>query len=300
MLAPRIKLSPQGPELSRVVAGVWRMGEWNWSPRQRQQWMEDCLALGVSSFDHADIYGGYAIEALFGEVLRQTPSLRDRMQLVSKCGIALSHGRRPDNRLKHYNTSAEYIIASVEASLQNLATDHLDLLLIHRPDPLMDADEVAEAFTRLHQAGKVQHFGTSNFGPAQFDLLHSRYPLVTNQIECSLLHMNPLHDGTLDQAQKLGCAPMIWSPLAGGRLFRDGGEREWRVRQLLEQLAPRYGVAPATIAYMWLLQHPSRPLPLTGSARIEAMRDAVAATALTLERQDWYALWQASTGHEVP
>lgn len=140
MLAPRITLSPQGLELSRIVAGVWRMAEWNWSPAQRRLWIEGCLELGVTTFDHADIYGGYTIESLFGEVLRQSPSLRGRMELVSKCGIALTHGNRPANRLKHYNTTREYIIASVELSLSNLATDQLDLLLIHRPDPLMDAD----------------------------------------------------------------------------------------------------------------------------------------------------------------
>lgn len=299
MSVPRSLLSPQGPEFSRIVAGVWRMADWNWSVLQRQQWIEDCLELGVTTFDHADIYGGYTIEALFGEVLRAAPGLRARMQLVSKCGIALNHGNRPGNRLKHYNTSREYIMGSVDSSLSQLATEHLDLLLIHRPDPLLDADEVAEAFTRLHQAGKVAHFGVSNFSPTQFDLLNSRYPLVTNQIECSLLHLDPLHDGTLDQAQRLHRAPMIWSPLASGRLFRDGGEREHRVRQQLQHIAAAHQVSPATIAYSWLMQHPSHPLPLTGSGRIEAMREAVAATRIKLDRQDWFALWQASAGHEV-
>lgn len=300
MSVPRCSLSPQGPEFSRIVAGVWRMAEWNWSVAQRQQWIEACLEQGVTTFDHADIYGGYSIEALFGEVLRQAPALRDGMQLVSKCGIALRHDRRPEHRVKHYNTTLDHIMASVDASLVQLATDRLDLLLIHRPDPLMEADEVAEAFIRLQQSGKVQHFGVSNCSASQFELLNSRFPLVTNQIECSLLHMDPLHDGTLDQAQRLRRAPMLWSPLAGGRLLRDGGEREQRVRHVMAEMAQRYGISTATLAYAWLLRLPSRPLPITGSGRLEALHEAVAATRVELDRQDWYALWQASAGHEVP
>lgn len=300
MTLPRIALSPQGPEFSRIVAGVWRMGEWGWSPAQRQQWIETCLDLGISTFDHADIYGGYTIEAMFGEVLRQQPSLRARMQLVSKCGIALPHANRPAIRLKHYNCSVDYILHAVETSLRNLGTDYLDLLLIHRPDPLMDVDEVAEAFTRLQQAGKVAHFGVSNFSPSQFDLLNSRYPLVTNQIECSLLHLQPLFDGSLDQAQRLRRSPMIWSPLAGGALFNGQSESARRVQGVLQEMGGRYGCSPATVAWLWLLQHPAKLVPITGSGRVQALHEAVAAAGLVMERQDWFALLQAATGHEVP
>lgn len=300
MSVPRIELSPQGPDFSRIVAGVWRMAEWNWTPAQRLQWVESCVEQGVTTFDHADIYGGYTIEALFGEALHLQPSLRDRLQLVSKCGIALPHANRPGVRLKHYNTTVDYILTSVETSLRNLATDRLDLLLIHRPDPLMNADDVAEAFTRLQQAGKVLHFGVSNCSPSQFDLLNSRYPLVTNQIECSLLHLQPLFDGSLDQAQRLRRAPMIWSPLAGGRLFSGGGERDHAVRRALEDMAGRYGCAPATLAWLWLLQHPAQLVPITGSGRLQALHEAVAATRMVMERQDWFELLQAASGHEVP
>lgn len=300
MISPRIRLSPQGPEFSRIVAGVWRMADWQWSVEQRQTWVEECLALGVTTFDHADIYGGYTIESLFGDVLRRTPSLREKIELVTKCGIALTTGNRPQHRVKHYNTTKAHIIASVEQSLTHLACADIDVLLIHRPDPLMDADEVAEAFLSLQTAGKVRHFGVSNFTPCQFDLLNSRFPLVTNQVECSLLHMQPMHDGTFDQAQRLRVSPMLWSPLAGGWLLRGEGEREWRVRNELQRLAHLYGVAPATVAYLWLLQHPSKPLPITGSGRIDAIKEAISATGLIMDRQDWFGLWQAATGHEVP
>ena len=295
----RVALSPGGPRLSPIVAGAWRMGDWGWNAPQRLRWVEQCMALGVTSFDHADIYGGYAVEALFGEVLALAPALRQRMQLVSKCGIQLVCGARPGNRIKHYDTSAAHITRSVENSLHALGTDYLDLLLLHRPDPLMDADEVAAEFTALHAAGKVRAFGVSNFTPAQFELLNSRYPLATNQIEFHPLHREPLADGTLDQCQRLRMRPMIWSPLAGGALLTGGGEAAQRVQRALQTLAHQHQVSPASIALAWLLRHPSRPLPITGSRRIDSVREAVAALGVRLDVQQWTEVWSAAAGHEV-
>lgn len=286
--------------LSPIVAGAWRMLEWQFSLDQRQAWIEGCLQRGVTTFDHADIYGGYQVESLFGEVLGQHPSLRDQMQLVSKCGIKLVSPQRPQHRFKSYDTSAQHITQSVEASLRALRTDHLDLLLIHRPDALMDADEVAQTFEQLRRDGKVRAFGASNFTPAQFELLHSRIPLVTNQIECSLLHLLPLHDGSLDQAQRLRLRPMIWSPLAGGRLFTANTEPAQRVRAVLQELAAGLAVNPTTVAMAWLLRHPCRPHPVFGSRRLSALDEALASLQLKLEREDWWRLWAASTGHSVP
>ena len=288
------------PLLSRIVAGVWRMSDWSWTPRERLRWVEQCLEMGVTTFDHADIYGGYTVEQLFGEALALAPSLRAKMQLVSKCGICLTTENRPAHRVKHYDTSSEHIIRSAENSLRMLGTDHLDLLLIHRPDALMNADEVAAAFTHLQLMGKVQHFGVSNFTPAQFDLLQSRFPLVTNQIELHPLHLSPLHDGTLDQCQQRRIQPMIWSPLAGGRLMTSQDGAAGRVRGVLESIGARAGVSAATIAFAWLLRHPSRPIPVAGSRRIEAMREAVAALDVTLDAQEWTEIWAAGSGHEVP
>lgn len=295
----RVELCPGGPRLSPIVAGAWRMAEWGWSAQQRLRWVEQCVELGVTSFDHADLYGGYSVEGLFGEALALAPALRDRMQIVSKCGIRLVCNARPENRIKHYDTSAAHIARSVDNSLRALRTDHLDLLLIHRPDALMDADEVADAFTALHAAGKVRAFGVSNFTPAQFELLNSRYPLATNQIELHPLRLAPLTDGTLDQCQLLRLRPMIWSPLAGGALLNGGGDAAQRVQRALQSLAQQHGVSPATIALAWLLRHPSRPLPITGSHRIESVREAVAALGLRLDAQQWTEVWSAATGHEV-
>ena len=286
--------------LSPVVAGCWRMHDWHWTPQQRLRWIEQCLDLGVTSFDHADIYGGYTVEALFGEALALSPGLRQRLQLVSKCGIQLVSATRPQHRVTAYDTSPQHIVASVEQSLRALRCDHLDLLLIHRPDPLMDADAVAQAFEQLRQAGKVRHFGVSNFTPAQFALLASRTPLVTNQVECSPLQRDALHDGTLDQAQQLRLRPMIWSPLAGGRLFSGEDAQAVQVRQTLTEVGADLGCSPATVAYAWLLRHPSRPHPITGSGRIEAIRDAVRALDVHLPAATWHAIWSAGAGREVP
>lgn len=286
--------------LSPVVAGAWRMAEWQLSPQQRLRWIEQNLEIGITSFDHADIYGAYQVEDLFGEAMAMQPGLRNQLQLVSKCGIRLVSDARPGTLVKHYDTSAAHVRASVDASLAALRTDHLDLLLIHRPDVLMDAEELAATFQLLRREGKVVHFGVSNFTPWQLQLLHRRCPLATNQVELSPLHLDPLHDGTLDQCQDFGLRPMVWSPLAGGRLFLGDDADARRVREVMETMAAELGVTMATLAFAWVLRHPSQPVPIVGSRRIDIARDAVAALSLKLDAQQWYRIWQAGTGHEVP
>ncbi|MEY8878689.1 MAG: aldo/keto reductase family oxidoreductase [Leptothrix sp. (in: b-proteobacteria)] len=288
------------PTLSPITAGCMRLADTGWTPAQRLRWIEQCLDRGVTTFDHADIYGGYTVEGLFGETLALAPGLRARLQLVTKCGIQLVHPNRPQHRLKAYDTSAAHLTASVEHSLRQLRTEHIDLLLIHRPDPLMDPAEIADAVTRLQAAGKVGGFGVSNFTPSQFSLLDVAIPLATNQIELHPLHRAPLHDGTLDQALRLGRRPMIWSPLAGGRLIHGEAADAQRVRAELQRLASEHGVSAATIAYAWLLRHPSRPIPVTGSLRIEALDEALAARSLRLDAPSWHAIASAAAGTEVP
>jgi len=296
---PAVATSRGGPALSRIVAGMWRMNEWRMTPQQRLGFIEQCLAMGVSSFDHADIYGGYGVEALFGEALALQPSLRARMQLVSKCGIKLVTPARPAHTIQHYDTSASHIIASAEHSLRQLRTDHLDLLLIHRPDPLMDFDEIAGAFERLRADGKVRHFGVSNFSRHQFECLHRRIALATNQVEFSPLHVAPMFDETFDGLQDLGVAPMIWSALAGGRLFSRDDADVARVRAAIQQVADELGRPFGSVVYAWIMQLPGRPLPLTGSGRIEAVAEAVQATQFSLSREQWFAILRAARGHEV-
>ena len=299
MQTPSLKIAPQGPTFSRIVLGLWRMADWAMSPQQRVAFLEQALELGITTVDQADIYGAYQSEILLGEALVLAPHLRQRLQVVTKCGIKLISEARPSHQIQHYDTSRAHIIASAEQSLRNMQIESIDVLLIHRPDPLMDADEVAEAFLTLQQSGKVRHFGVSNFTPSQFELLASRIPLVTNQIELSLLHMAPLHDGSLDLCQRQRIAPMIWSALAGGRLMSDDGEQAQRVRLVLTRIATELNVAISTVALAWILQHPSKPMVLTGSGKIASIREAVAATGLTLSREQWFALWCASAGKNV-
>jgi predicted oxidoreductase len=215
----------------------------------------------------------------------------------------LASPNRPQHTHKHYDTSRANIVGSAEESLRLLGTDYLNVLLIHRPDLLMDPDEVAEAFTALRQSGKVLHFGVSNFTPSQFDLLASRldFPLVTNQIEVSVLSLDLLHDGTVDQCLHRAIAPMVWSPLAGGRIFSEDSERGVRVRGALQALGQELGGASLDqVALAWLLAHPARFIPILGSSKIERIRSAAGAEALCLSREQWFTIWSASTGTPVP
>jgi len=295
-----VPLCSGGPRVSRVVAGCWRMAGWNLDLQARVRWIEQCLELGVSTFDHADIYGDYAVEELFGQAVRASPSLRGRVQVVTKCGIRLVSPARPFHRIKSYDTSRSHLIASVEASLEALGVERIDLLLLHRPDALVEPEELADTLRTLIAAGKVEHFGVSNHTPAQLAMLRRRHPVVTNQIEFSALQMKALADGTLEQCVDLGMRPMAWSPLAGGRLLEGTDEQALRVRAALAEVGQRHGVSPATAAYAWILRHPSRPVPVAGTHRIEALREAVAALDVRLSAEDWYAVWQASIGHPVP
>lgn len=298
-----IPLTPKGPVFSRIVAGVMKWGAWGHQLNTAQMLglIEQCVELGVTTFDHADIYGHYTTEAEFGAALQRQPALRQQIQIVTKCGIRMVTPNRPQHAIKSYDTSIEHILWSVEQSLKNLRTDYLDLLLLHRPDILLHPDDVAGVFTQLQKEGKVLHFGVSNFTPSQFELLHARFPLVTNQIEASLLHLQPFADGTLDQALRHGCRPMAWSPLGGGAFFaQQPDERITRIQEVANRLAAkRSGVTLDQILIAWLLLHPAGILPVLGTAHIERVKAAVAALPIALMREEWYELWQASTGEEV-
>lgn len=302
MVVPSLLLHPLGPTGSRLVLGVWRLADWQMDDRALLHFLQECVELGITTIDHADIYGNYTCEARFGAALKLEPSLRARLQLISKCGIKLVSSHRPAHTIKHYDTSRSHILASVETSLQQLQTDYLDVLLLHRPDPLMNSDETADALTQLKQAGKVRYFGVSNFTPSQVNLLASRlnFPLVTNQIEISVLHLAPFLDGSLDQCQQLQMAPMAWSPLAGGALFRGQDDRVVRVQQALAEVGQQLGATIDQVALAWLLRHPAQIVPILGTGNLERVRSATAATQLHLSREQWFAIWTASTGQNVP
>ena len=298
-MVQRISMAPKGPEFSRFVMGYWRLMDWNMSASQLVSFIEEHLDLGITTVDHADIYGDYQCEAAFGEALKLAPHLRQKMEIVTKCGIATK--AKPEHVIGHYITERNHIVLSAEQSLRNLSTDVLDLLLIHRPDPLMDADEVAEAFLALHQSGKVRHFGVSNFTPAQFALLQSRLPftLVTNQVEISPIHQPTLLDGTLDQLQQLRIRPMAWSCLGGGRLFNDDAFQP--LRDELAQVAHELNAGSIEqVVYAWVMRLPAQPLPIIGSGKIERVRSAVVAQSLEMTRQQWFRIRKAALGYDVP
>lgn len=285
--------------LSRIVYGMWRLGDdGDTSPAHVQAKVEACLAQGITTMDQADIYGDYGAESLLGAALRAAPGLRDQVELVSKCDIVAPIGKHSGARVKYYDTSDAYIRSCVENSLREMATDYLDLLLIHRPDPLMDHEETGRALDALVASGKIRAVGVSNFRPWDWTLLQSAMstPLVTNQIEVSVLHHAPFTNGDVAFHQQHGHPIMAWSPLAGGALFGDEGAA---VRAVLERIGAEQGVDAAAVAVAWLLHHPAGILPVMGTnslSRIKGLGDAV---NVKLARVDWYEIYTAARGEEV-
>lgn len=291
------------PGFSPVIAGCMKWGDWGakFTTTEFGDMIRRCLDLGVTTFDHADIYGNYTTEADFGAALRDAPGLREQMQLITKCGICMVTPNRPSHQIKHYDTSAEHIIRSAERSLQNLHTDRIDLLLIHRPDPLMNPHEIAEAFSRLKQSGKVLHFGVSNFSVSQVSLLHAAFPVEVNQVEISLMHRDALQNGVLDQCTRDGIVPQSWSPLGGGRIHADAEEEHGRkIHAMARILAEKYSAKFDQVLLAWLMQHPAGIVPVIGTTRPERVRDAIFSRAIQLTREEWFMLLRAASGHEVP
>jgi predicted oxidoreductase len=298
----RIKLS-EDLSFSRIIHGLWRLADWKQSDQETLSLIEYCLELGITTFDHADIYGGYTCEDLFGRALALKPELREKMELVTKCGIVLKSPNRPHHQSHHYNTSREHIIESVNHSLNNLGTDYLDALLIHRPDPFMDPEQTAQAFIELKEAGKVRNFGVSNFKSHQFDMLQSYLPfqLVTNQIELSAYHLENFEDGTLNHCLEKRIAPMAWSPLAGGKIFSAQDDRAQRLQDTLKNIAGEIGASDIDeVLYAWLLDHPARIMPIIGSGKKHRIEKAVNSMKLKLDHHQWFNILQSSMGHDVP
>ena len=288
--------------ISRLVQGMWRLTEWNHSPQDTIRFVESCLEMGIDTFDHADIYGMYTVEEQFGNALMQAPELNKKIKIVTKCGIKLVSENRPQHYIKHYDTSYDHIVWSAENSLKQLKRDCIDVLLIHRPDPLINPHEVAEAFSKLREEGKVKEFGVSNFLPAQLDALqaHLDFRLVTNQVEISVAALQEFDHGTIDLSQEIGMPLMAWSPLAGGTIFSGETHRFLTIRNVLHKISDAFGVTIDMIMYAWLLFHPADIIPVIGSGKIERVKAAVAAMDIELSRQQWFELWVASKGQNVP
>lgn len=287
-------------ELSRIVYGMWRLAEdADTSEAHVRAKIDACLEQGITSFDQADIYGDYESQRVLGQALKAAPELRERIEIVSKADIALISDKFPDRRTKHYDTGRDYLLASVEASLTEMGLDYLDLLLIHRPDPLMDAHETGAVLDELVTSGKVRAIGVSNFRLFDWTLLQSamRTPLVTNQIELSLLSSEPFRNGDLAFLQERAIPPMAWSPLAGGALF-DGSHPELLAR--LSEIGADHGTDATAIAIAWLLRHPARIIPVLGTNNLTRIRAMSEATRIRLDRETWFELYELGNGHEVP
>lgn len=284
--------------LSRIVYGMWRVMDDVSEPHHVQAKLEACLAQGITTLDLADIYGHYLAESALGGVFRTAPQLRDKVEIVTKCGIVLPGGPAPA-RVKHYDTSARHIRASVEASLSKMRIERIDLLLLHRPDPLMRPEETAHVLDTLAAEGKLRAIGVSNFAPHDWTLLETalRLPLVTNQIELSLTAPDALRDGRVAFLQAKGVHPMAWSPLGRGAIF---GTANPRLGETLDDIARRTGTGRAAVALAWLLAHPAGILPVVGTNRPERIREVARAAQVDMDRQTWFELLTAATGEEMP
>lgn len=253
----------------------------------------DC---GLTTFDHADIYGGYSTESEFGKAFAESGIKRENIQLITKCGIQLTDGR--NNKINHYQYDKQYIIESAEESLKKLNTDYLDFFLIHRPSPLMQPEEIAEAAQHLLQSGKINRFGVSNFTPSQVAMLEKWMPVEGNQVEFSLTHNNPMYDGTFDDSIGNKRMAMAWSPL--GSFFRETDEQTERIKEVMNPLLDKYNANESQLLLAWILKHPAKVHPVIGTTNKERIEQSAAAVNIELELQDWFALLVASQGHDVP
>ena len=287
-------------ELSPIIAGVMNWGVWdkNLNTNEFTHLINLFIENGITTFDHADIYGGYTTEASFGKALSESKLDRKKIQLITKCGIQYTSENRPNNSIKHYEYSKDYIIWSAENSLKNLQTDYLDVFLLHRSSPLMQADEIAEAVSKLKADGKILSFGVSNFTSSQTELLRQKTEISFNQVQFSATHHEAMLDGSFDYMQIHNIKPMAWNPL--GIVFRENTDQTFRLRQLLAKLVEKYRIGSDIILLAWIMQHPAGISPVAGTVNSGRIQQLMKAKSLVLDKQDWFAIWTESMGNRVP
>ncbi len=283
---------------SRIISGVMTWGSWGkkLSKTEMIELMNHSVACGLTTFDHADIYGSYSTEVHFGEAYAESGIKREDIQLITKCGIQMTRGR--DNVINHYQYDKDYIVWSAEESLKKLKTDYLDFFLIHRPSPLMEPTEIAEAVNQLLQSGKIKQFGVSNFTTSQVAMLETAIPVEGNQVEFSLTHHNPMYDGTFDDCIANKRMAMAWSPL--GVFFSDKDEQVTCIKEAMGPLMDKYDADESQLLLAWILKHPAHVHPVIGTTNKKRMKLAAEASKIELELQDWFSLLVASQGHDVP
>ena len=286
-------------KLSPIIAGTMNWGLWDkkLTTKEMENMIQLCIENSITTFDHADIYGSYTTEAQFGKALSNSKIKREQIQLISKCGIQMLAEKR-NNTIKHYDYSKDYIIWSVENSLKNLQADFLDVLLLHRPSPLMHADEIAEAVLKLKTEGKIIDFGLSNFTSSQTELIRQKTEIRYNQVQFSATHHEAMLDGSFDYMQIHNIRPMSWNPL--GTVFREDIEQTRRLKRILVKLVEKYHVGSDTILLSWILRHPAKVIPIAGTVNVARIQSLMKAVDLQLEKEDWFAIWVESTGKDVP
>lgn len=280
---------------SSIISGTMTWGEWgkNYSTKEMASLIEHCVSIGVSSFDHADIYGDYSNEAEFGAAFKESGIERESIELISKCGISRVCDRR-NYMVHHYNYTKEYIINSVKQSLQNLQTDYLDVLLLHRPSPLMNPYEISEAITYLKNKEMIRSFGVSNFTPSQLSMIDKQISVEINQIEISLTKYDSMYNGQLDQCLEKKITPMSWSPL-GAAMKKENP----KLTMTLDRLSKKYGLEVSQILIAWLVKHPAGIIPVVGTTQKDRIAQALEASKVDLELEDWFDLLEATRGHQI-
>ena len=284
----------------KPIVGCMRWGIWgeNFTTSQYEQKINQCLEIGLDIFDHADIYGHYTTEADFGKALKGNTSLRSQIKIITKCGINMLTPNRPQHAIKSYDTSAAHITKSVEQSLQNFHTDYIDTLLIHRPDILIDVEEVGATITALKKAGKIKSFGVSNFTTSQVALLQKYIPVEHHQVEISVTNLNAFENGILDQCQLEKIEAQSWSPMGNG-IFTENTNQHSRILAQADSLSKGYECSVNQILLAFIYAHPSQIVPVIGTTKFERISEAKKAMEIELKREDFYKLWTASTGKEV-
>jgi len=286
---------------SQIIAGVIRWGSWGgkMSSTKMASMIDQCMEIGVTTFDHADVYGNYTTEREFGDALILSTIPRDMVQIITKCGIIKPCAEKPGFQISHYNTSKRHILESVDQSLENFNTEYIDMCMINRPSPILQYEEIGEAFHILKEAGKVREFGVVNFSPAQITALRKYYPISGHQSELSLTHLSPFFDGTIDSCVTYDMLPMSWSPIGGGSIYtntKDGAKLESR----LLKLADKYGWSLTEMALLFLMHHPSKIRPIINQPKMDKIKEAVEMQDQILSNEQWYEILIASQGHELP
>ncbi|TRL30078.1 oxidoreductase [Staphylococcus chromogenes] len=290
---------------SQIIQGFYRADKWNMSKQELNTFIHQLVENGITTMDHADIYGHYTIEKMFGDALNLSPELKSQIEIVTKCGIVQPNTIFPDQTEYRYDVSKKHIKRSVERSLNNLQVDVIDTLLIHRPSPLMKPCEITEALQELVEEGKVKSFGVSNFRRSQYELLNEclkddRFHIAVNQVEISPYHLNAFHDGTIDDMYKDQVKIMAWGPFAGGRLFDSSDKVAKRVLPVLKQIASSQQTSVEAIVIAWFMKHPASILPILGTQHMTRVQQAIKGLEIQLSDQEWFDIYTAAQGYDIP